>query len=64
MGFISAGAAALEYQLPRCSRGFEEALGFEKVFVFVGATEIARVEPDSGGGGATGDGSRTLNVER
>jgi hypothetical protein len=58
LGFISAGAAALEYQLPRCSRGFEEALGFEEVFVFVGATEIAGVEPGAlWGGGATGDGS-------
>jgi len=41
LGFISAGAAALEYQLPGGTRGFEEALGFEEVFVFVGAAEIA-----------------------
>ena len=32
-------------------------MGFEEVFVFVGATEIAGVEPGAGGGCAVGDGS-------
>ena len=80
MGFISAGAAALEDQLPGCFRGFEEALGFEEIFVFVGAAEIARVEPGAGGRGsgewrvvsgegggggcAVGDGGGALNFER
>jgi hypothetical protein len=42
----------LENQLPGGTRGFEEALGFEEVFVFVGAAEIARVEPGAGGRGS------------
>jgi hypothetical protein len=56
----------LEDELPGCSRGFEEALGFEEVFVFVGAAEIAGVEPGSlrGGGCAAGDGGGALNFER
>jgi hypothetical protein len=64
--FISTGAASLEDELPGCSRGFEEALGFEEVFVFVGAAEIAGVEPGSlrGGGCAAGDGGGSLNFER